>query len=205
MELIFSWIATNWIENLAVFTGLLYIVLSVKQNIWCWLFGIISSGLYLYVFFFSKIYADMLLQLYYVIMGIYGWLHWARIDTLKSLEKELAVSKLTKKQGFLILLGTLILWFLIAQFLIRFTDSPIPWIDAFTTSFSFTATWMLARKILEHWIIWVVVDAISVGLYFYRDLYSSVFLFVIYTVLAIVGYREWHNQWKKQTVNFLTL
>jgi len=85
----------------------------------------------------------------------------------------------------------------------RFTDSPVPWIDAFTTAFSFTATYMLARKILEHWIIWVVVDFISVALYFYRGLYSSIVLFLIYTILAVLGYKEWKKQWTKENSGIL--
>jgi nicotinamide mononucleotide transporter len=99
---------------------------------------------------------------------------------------------------------TLLLWLGIAQLLIRYTDSPVPWIDAFTTAFSFTATYMLARKILEHWIIWVVVDFISVALYFYRELYSSIVLFLIYTVLAVLGYKEWKKQWTKENSGILT-
>jgi nicotinamide mononucleotide transporter len=204
MEPIFTWLYNHWIENLAVVTGLIYIVLSVKQRIGCWPFGIISSVLYLYVFFGAKIYADMFLQLYYVLMGIYGWIHWAQIDSASSDKKELPVSKLNLSQGIVLLMLTLLLWLGIAQLLIRYTDSPVPWIDAFTTAFSFTATYMLARKILEHWIIWVVVDFISVALYFYRELYSSIVLFLIYTVLAVLGYKEWKKQWTKENSGILT-
>jgi nicotinamide mononucleotide transporter len=193
-----NWIIDNWIEIVAVATGLAYIILSVKQNIWCWLFGIISSFLYLYVFFNSKIYADMSLQAYYVIMGVYGWVHWARLDSGSKEKKELPVLRLTAKE-WLILSGiTFVLFILIAQFLIYFTDSPVPWVDSFTTSLSFTATWMLTRKIIEHWIIWIVVDAVSIGLYFYRGLYPSIILFAVLTILAVAGYIEWNKEWKKQ-------
>ncbi|MGD9993360.1 MAG: nicotinamide riboside transporter PnuC [Salinivirgaceae bacterium] len=204
MEPIFTWLYNHWIENLAVVTGLIYILLSVKQRIWCWPFGIVSSVLYLYVFFDAKIYADMFLQLYYVLMGFYGWIHWARVDSASSNKKELPVSKLKLSQAILFLMLTLLLWLLIAKLLMRFTDSPVPWIDAFTTAFSFTATYMLARKILEHWIIWVIVDFISVALYFYRGLYPSIILFAIYTVLAVFGYLEWKKQWKKENTDILT-
>ncbi len=146
----------------------------------------------------------MFLQLYYVLMGFYGWIHWARIDSASSNKKELPVSKLKLGQAILFLMLTLLLWLLIAKLLMRFTDSPVPWIDAFTTAFSFTATYMLARKILEHWIIWVVVDFISVALYFYRGLYPSIILFAIYTVLAVFGYLEWKKQWKKENTDILT-
>lgn len=146
----------------------------------------------------------MFLQLYYVLMGFYGWIHWARIDSASSNKKELPVSKLKLGQAILFLMFTLLLWLVIAKLLIRFTDSPVPWIDAFTTAFSFSATYMLARKILEHWIIWVVVDFISVALYFYRGLYPSIVLFAIYTVLAVFGYLEWKKQWKQENTGILT-
>lgn len=193
---IVNWLIDNWIENLGVVTGLLYIILSVRQNIWCWIFGIISSGVFLIVFFNSKIYADMSLQLYYVVMGIYGWIHWAGVDK-KGKDAKVPIVRLNAKSAFSLFAITLALFFIIAWFLIKFTDSPIPWVDAFTTSLSFTATWMLARKIIEHWIIWVVVDAVSMGLYFYRELYSSILLFGVLTALAIYGYIEWDRQWKK--------
>lgn len=201
METIIHWFFEHWIENVAVITGLAYIFLSVRQNIWCWLFGIISSALYLIVFFNSKIYADMALQFYYVIMGVYGWVHWARLDSIHT-DAALPVAKLSVKLGWILSLITVVLFFVIALLLIHFTDSPVPWIDAFTTALSFVATWMLARKILEHWIIWIVVDAVSMGLYLYRGLYSSIILFGVLTFLAVLGFIQWNKQWKKaQTIN----
>ena len=191
-----NWFTENWIEIVGVTTGLAYIYLSVKQNIWCWLFGIISSALYLFVFFNSKIYADMLLQAYYVVMGVYGWIHWAGADRLDK-KTQVPVLRLNLKEAIGLLAVTLVLFVGIALFLIYFTDSTIPWIDAFTTSFSFTATWMLARKILEHWLIWVVVNTVSIALYFYRGLYPTIILFVILTILAVIGYIEWKKEWEK--------
>jgi len=193
-----DWLVSNWIENLAVLTGIVYIVLSVKQRISCWSFGIVSSVLYLFVFLQSKIYADMILQAYYVIMGFYGWIHWARMDT-NNQKEELPVSKISMRQASVIGGITLVTFFCIAYFLIHFTDSPVPWVDAFTTSLSFTATWMLARKILEHWIIWVIVDLVSVGPFFNRGLYASIVLFLIFTVLALIGYLQWIKEWKSKT------
>lgn len=196
---IIDWVLERWIEIVAVSTGIAYIFLSVKQNIWCWLFGIVSSGLYLMVFFSSKIYADMALQAYYVAMGVYGWIHWARVDEVDK-KGELPVTRLNKKRTATLSGITLFLFFAIALFLIKFTDSPVPWVDAFTTSLSFTATYMLARKILEHWLIWVVVNVVSIGLYFYRGLYPSIILFAFLTILAVIGYFEWKNEWKKNKV-----
>jgi len=136
------------------------------------------------------------LQIYYVLVGIYGWIHWAGVDANKTIIN-LPISRISKKNGIYLLLITFLLMLGIAQFLIYFTDSPVPWLDAFTTSLSVTATWMLARKVLEHWIIWVIVDLIYVGLFYYRGLFPSILLFLVYTALAVVGYFEWIKQWKK--------
>jgi nicotinamide mononucleotide transporter len=196
VDSLYQWLVANWIENLAVITGIIYIFLSVKQQVSCWYFGVASSLLYLFVFFQSKIYADMALQAYYVVIGVYGWIHWAGIDE-KRKSPELPISRLNKKNSLILVVITILLMLGIAQFLIHFTDSPVPWVDAFTTSISFVATWMLARKILEHWIIWVVVDLVCVGLFYYRGLYPSIVLFLVYTVLAVIGHFEWLREWKK--------
>lgn len=196
--MLIRWIADNWIENTAVITGLIYLFLSIKQNIWCWLFGIVSSAVYVVVFFGAKIYADMMVQLYYVIMGFYGWVHWLRVNETKEMKGELPVIRLNSRLTLLLFLISLVLFFVMAWFLKTYTDSPVPWIDSFTTSLSFIATWMLARKIIEHWLIWVIVDAVSVGLYYYRGLYVSIILFVVYTVLAVYGYFEWKKEWKTE-------
>lgn len=194
---ILSWFFSSYIEILATITGLIYLVYSVKGRIELWFFGLITSLLYVFVFFSSGIYADMGINVYYVVISIYGWFHWKFPG--KKIEKELPVSKITLKIGLILLAVSLLLFFVIAKILINFTDSKIAWHDAFTTAFSITATWMLARKILEHWLIWIMVDLLSAILYIYKGLYPTVLLFVIYTVLAFVGYRQWFKQWRNQT------
>jgi nicotinamide mononucleotide transporter len=130
-------------------------------------------------------------------MGVYGWIHWAGADRLDK-KTQVPVLRLNIKEAMGLLAITLVLFVGIALFLIYFTDSTIPWIDAFTTSLSFTATWMLARKILEHWLIWVVVNTVSIALYFYRGLYPTIILFVVLTILAVIGYIEWKKEWEKR-------
>ncbi len=189
------WVISNYIEVLATITGLIYLIYSVKGNILLWVFGLITSLLYVYVFFQSKIYADMGINIYYVIISIYGWIHWSRP---KNMTKELPVLKINFKLGLILFLLSILIFVIISVLLKQFTDSDIALWDAFTTSLSIIATWMLARKIIEHWIIWIVVDAVSVGLYVYKGLYPTVFLFVVYTSLAVLGYFEWYKKWKMQ-------
>lgn len=195
LQQILDWVSNNYIELSATFFGLLYILLSIKQSIWCWPAGLITSALYVYVFFISKFYADMSLQVYYVVVSIYGWYHWQYGSKSKKAD-DLKITTLKPNLAIVLTLITAALFVLIAYILINFTDSTIPYWDAFTTAASFVATWMLARKIIEHWLIWIVVDAISMGLYAYKELYPTVILFAVYTILAVLGYFEWKKKIK---------
>ncbi|MGC9374366.1 MAG: nicotinamide riboside transporter PnuC, partial [Bacteroidales bacterium] len=167
----------------------------IKQNIWCWPIGLITSALYIYVFFVTKFYADMGLQVYYLVVSIYGWYFW--MFGGKSTKKDdLKISTAGFRRLIYIIVATAVLFGIIAFILINFTDSEIPYWDAFTTAGSFVATWMLARKIIEHWLIWIIVDSVSLGLYIYKGLYATVILFAVYTLLAVMGYIEWKNELK---------
>lgn len=197
LDTIFLWLSNNYIELLGTVFGLLYILLSIKQNIWCWPAGLITSALYIYVFFVTKFYADMGLQVYYLVVSIYGWYHWMFGSKSKK-QDDLKISKTSLKMGLVLLSATIILFVVIAYILVNYTDSEVPYWDSFTTAASFVATWMLARKLIEHWLIWIVVDAVSLGLYVYKGLYPTVILFAVYTVLALLGYMEWKKDLKKQ-------
>lgn len=191
-----SWLGTHYVEILGVILSLLYLNFSIRQNILLWPLGIASALLYMVVFFQSKFYADMGLNAYYVVISIYGWILWSRGRNEQG--SELPVSRLGKKKALVLLLITAIAFGLIGVILERYTDSPVPYWDAFTTAVSFTATWMLARKILENWILWIIVDAVSMGLYIYRGLYPTLFLFAVYTTMAVIGYMKWRRSYLSQ-------
>ena len=194
-ETVIDWLSIHYIELLGTIAGLAYIFLSIKQNIWLWPVGIINVTLYIYVFFVSKFYADMGLQFFYLFISVFGWYNWAH-GKREEKNAHLPVVKLDKKLAFILLFVSLIFFAIIAYILVNFTDSEIPYWDAFTTAFSITATWMLARKIIEHWIIWIIVDLVSAGLYIYKGLYPTTILFLVFTVLAFVGYIEWRKDLK---------
>ena len=184
-----NWLQAHYIEIVGVVSSVIYLLFSIRQNILLWPTGMISAILYMVVFFQAKFYADMGLNAYYFFISIYGWIVWQKGKGGKG--RQSVIIRIQKKQG-LILFGLTALAFAgIGVILDRYTDSPIPYWDALTTAMSFTATWMLARKILEHWIIWIIVDAISKGLYLYRGLYPTMILFAIYTTMAVIGYLEW--------------
>ena len=183
------------LEYFGVITGLLYLLLEIRQHKAMWVVGFLTSLVYVFVFFFSKIYADMGLNIYYVAISIYGFWKWAQTD--KTADKEKPASEtilychITWPLFGGIALAILSIYRLLYYVLHNFTDSPIPMGDAFTTSVGIVATWMLARRIIEHWIFWVVVNFVSVYLYYLRGLYPTMFLYICYAVLAIVGYITW--------------
>lgn len=201
MNTLLAWLFANYIEFLATLTSIIYVIFSVKQSIWLWPFGLVSSGLYVYTFFDAKIYADMGLYMYYVAMSIYGWYAWSRPNK-SALKKSRIISVKGQNKTIVALISaTIITFFLLAGILINFTDSTIPYIDAFTTSLSFVATWMLAKRYLEQWHIWVFVNLVSCGVYFYKELYITVLLFLGLAVMAIVGLNEWGKEFKLKTEN----
>lgn len=197
MEVAQMWVYQHYFEIIAAALGFVAIFLQIRQNVWYWFVSIIMVSMYIYIYIDVKLYADMSLQVYYLAISFYGgylWLYGKRSNDHKL---PLPVSATLPKLRFLLLAISAILFFLMVWFLIHFTDSDLPYWDSFTTSLSFVATWMLARKKIENWLIWIVVDAVSVGIYIYKELYPTAVLFFFLTLLAVVGYR----QWKKDMVS----
>ena len=199
MNAFIDWAFSNKVELLGTLFGLIYVWLSIRQSLHTWTAGIITSLLYCWVFFEAKFYAGMGLQGYYLIISIYGLWSWRRGGGNSSLSETLRVSCTKVNLWVKLFILNLFLTLLMYSLLSRYTDSPIPFGDAFTTSLSIIATWMLARKKIEHWLIWIFIDLISSGLYLYRGLYPTVFLFLVYTVMAVIGYYEWRKELVKGT------
>ena len=197
MDLFFDWAFSNKIELAGTIFGLLSVWFSIRQSLITWPTGILTSFLYCVVFLESKFYAGMVLQLYYLLISIYGWWNWAHGGQSDSGDTKLIVSRSSRNLWIRLFSLNLLFLFLIYFLLRRYTDSPIAFGDAFTTSLSIIATWMLARKKIEHWIVWVFIDLVSASLYLYRGLYLTVFLFLVYTGMAVVGFYEWQKELKK--------
>lgn len=194
---IIEYITTNAIELIGAVLSFIYLYLSVKQKSSLWIFGFLCSLFYIVVFFRSKFYADMSLQFYYLVVSVYGWISW-NSGKQKS-GKELPVKRTPIFQAIILLMVATVIYFIYYLILINFTDSPLPKADSFTTALSIVATWMLARKMIEHWFLWIIVDGMSAVLYFYKELYPTAILFIIYTIMAIVGYIEWRKTLKNAT------
>lgn len=193
IEILWEWLCRNLVEIIGAILGAIYVFLSIKQNVLTWLFGLLTSMLYVYVFFDSGFYADMSLQSYYVLVSIYGWIIWARGKETEGKKVELPVSNTSRKLFFILLPVSFLLWFVIWIILKKYTDSIVPVGDSFTTALSIVATWMLARKKIEHWIVWVVVDTVCMILFVWKGLYPTVVLYAVYTAAAVWGYFEWNK------------
>jgi len=188
-----TWLSNNYIEVIGAIAGLIYLYLEIKQNLWLWPLGFITSAFYVYIFYVSKFYADMGLQVYYLFISIYGLYHWLYGGN-KGKVDALPVTRVQKKQIIWLCLVTIVFFVVIEYILEKYTDSTVPIGDAFTTALSITATWMLARKIIEHWWLWVIINSVSLGLYLYKGLYPTSVLFVFYTTMSVVGYYQWRKE-----------
>jgi len=185
-----DWAAEHYIELFGAVTGIIYVFLEIRQKMWLWPLGILTSAIYIIVFFNSKFYADMGLQFYYLAISIFGWYWWKKGGESHG-SGNLPVTGIPARQAYGALITFALLFASIWIILSFFTDSPLPGWDSFTTSISIIATWMLARKYIEHWMLWVVANTVSMGLYIYKELYPTVILFSVYTVMAVVGYLKW--------------
>lgn len=182
----------NWLEIAGTIVGLIYLVLEYRANKLLWIAGVIMPAIYVFVYYDAGLYADFGINIYYLLIAVYGYLAWTfdkRTDNGK--QTELPITRLPRRSLVASLVISLALFFLFAYILITFTDSNVPWLDSFTTAVSVVGLWMLARKYVEQWIAWIAVDAVSTGLYIYKELYFTSALYAIYTIIAIFGYYKW--------------
>lgn len=184
------------IEIIGTIIGLTYLFLEYKGTVWLWPVGILMSLFYVVIFFHGKFYADAALYLYYIGANAYGLAMWTRNRKQTAIAEEtteMPISHVPKRQILPLALASVALWGLFYWILSTFTDSPIPLGDAFTTSLSIVAMWMLAQKYLEQWLLWIVVNIVSTILYFWKGLYPTGVLFIVYVIVAILGYFKWRK------------
>ena len=181
----------NWsiIESVAVLFSILYVILAANENIWCWAAAIISVSMYVYIFYTVQLYPETGLQIFYFIMAIVGYYMWNKQD------KERIKEWSETKHLLIIFIGAIFTFFM-GFYFSTYTDSQMPIIDSFTTVFSIIATYMVIKKVLRNWLYWIVIDAVSVYIYFNRDLHLTSLLFVAYTIIAVFGYFAWMKRMK---------
>ena len=185
-------IETNWLEWLGTISGFACVYLAAKQNIWNWPIAIISVLAYSILFYEYKLYGDAVLQLYFLATSVYGWYYWLK----RKVEHAKPIVSLTNKELLKVALAVIILTIIMGGILDRFTDSNVPYADGFCTSMSFIAQFLMTRKVLQNWILWIVVDIAYVPLYLYKDLALTTVLYIFFLVLATMGYLDWRRTYK---------
>ena len=189
----FEWVN---LETVAVILAIAYLLFAIKENSLCWYCAFFSTAIYVWIFGDVSLYMESVLNIYYMAMAVYGWYQWQRGGQDKT---GLEISRWSPGNHSMaigvILIATVISGYLLAAN----TDARLPYLDSFTTWASVITTVMVARKIIENWLYWVVIDIVSIFLYLDRGLYQTAGLFVLYIVLAVVGYIIWVKKYREQS------
>jgi len=183
----------SMLEVLGVLFGLLSVWFAKKENILVFPTGIVSVLIYVYLCFNTRLYADMAINAYYFIMSVYGWHYWSRKDSSRN---ETPITRNSKKEWFISIVILVISFIVLSLVLVHFTDSDVPIIDAITTSIFIVGMQLMAKKKIENWLAWIVGDFISIPLYFYKGLTLTSFQFIIFLIIAVLGYLSWNKSLK---------
>jgi len=189
VQLVGAWHETNWIELTAASLAVAYLLLAIGQHVSCWIAALVSSCLYVWVFFGAHLYMDALLNVYYAGMAVYGFRQWRRGlggAQLRVVHWPMSAHLAALALMLLLSLGTSVL-------LRRYTPAAWPFLDSMVSWASIFTTYLVARKVYENWHWWLVIDSVCVGLYFSRGLYVTMLLFSVYLILIVIGMREWRR------------
>ena len=186
--MIFDLFDQYWIEFLAVVSAIVYLLLAVRQDIRCWFAAILSSFLYFFIMFSAGLYMEAGLQIFYILMAVYGWSQWREESTANI---KLSVKTWKPINHLFSISLILLLAYASGIILEKFTNAVFPFIDALTTWGAIVATYMVAKKLLENWIYWFVIDSISIFLFMSRGLVLTSILFFIYLIIIYFGYKSW--------------
>jgi nicotinamide mononucleotide transporter len=211
------------VEWFAAFLGLISVWLVVKRNVLAFPIGIVMVLIYAWIFYGVRLYSDMLLQFFFAVMQVHGWIEWTRstqqqrqgkieaqgeigistsniLDETASISEKITVLRLNAQQWgwtlIILVLGTLALGWLMG----RYTQAALPYLDAFAAVQSMLAQWWMNRRYLDNWLLWIAVDVLYVYIYLDRQLYPTAGLYVVFTVMAVLGLLEWHRAWKQRNV-----
>lgn len=185
-----AWHLTSGWEILAVVLAIAYLLLAIKENIWCWAAALLSTLIYVFLFFDVNLYMESALQIFYIVMAIYGWSQWRHHQNS---QQDLQISVWSAKHHLLAITLIIVLVATSGSLLENNTDAAYPWLDSFTTWGAVITTWMVAKKILENWLYWLVIDSVSIYLYIEKELYLTALLFSLYIGLCVVGYYRWNK------------
>lgn len=202
-QILASALGMGWLQWLAFIFGIIYVILAAQENVWCWPVGLISVVIAFFVYADPEVrlYSDAILQIFYAIMSVYGWWTWTRSKNVKEglsngSEAQLEIHQWPIQRHLIFLVIGLILAGLWGRIWLEF-GAALPYIDATTTVFSLLATYMVTQKILENWLYWIVIDVVCIFVYLHRELYLFAIMFLIYAVVAVIGYYNWRKEYQE--------
>ena len=184
------------LEQVAVVFGVVSVFLSVRQKVLAWPLGIVNVLLYTVIFWRARLYADMGLQVVYALISAYGWYAWLHGGANRT---ALPVSRVSPRTAATLALLVVAFAAALGTFLARTTDASLPWLDSSLTAASLAAQWMLTRKLLENWLVWIVADVVYVGMFIHKDLHLTAVLYAIFLALAVMGWLEWRRSMRSGT------
>jgi nicotinamide mononucleotide transporter len=185
----------NTLELIAAIAGVLSVYLSARENIWSWPTGIVNVGLYIIVFRREGLYSDTGLQVVYLVLSIYGWYEWLYGGKNRT---ELAVSRAARRDWLVSMPLAVAFWIALGTYTATLHGVALPYADSGLTTLSLVAQWMLTRKRLENWMLWIVADTLYVPMYLYKHMPVTAALYVVFLVLAAMGLRSWWRSYKEQ-------
>jgi len=198
-----DFLTAHWLDIVTTVLGLAYILLEYKANIWMWAVGFAMQALGIVLYYQKGLYADCGMEFYYLAMTVYGYWKWIsmppKLGGDRGLNEGLPIRHFPKRLmlPWLVIIGTV--WGIIYWLLVTFTNSNVPLADSFTTALSIVGIWALAHKYLEQWFIWIAVDVVTCGLYFYKDIPFKASLYALYVVIAVFGYIKWRRMMQAST------
>jgi nicotinamide mononucleotide transporter len=187
------------LEAASVLFGVLYLALAIRESLWCWPAAFLSSVLAVMVVFDARLYAQVPLNAFYAAMAVYGWHQWRYGRRVRG-DSALPIGVWSFRMHALAIGGSVALSVVFGWLLSRYTSAALPYLDSFVTVASVVTTYMVARKILENWLYWLVVDSLALYLYWQRELYLLAGLFALYLVLVVIGFVRWRRDWRAQSM-----
>ena len=179
---------SSCLEAVAVIFGIISVYLGTRQNIWSWPTALVNVALFFALFLESGLYSDTGLQVVYFVLSLYGWYEWLYGGAGRT---AITVTR-TSRRTWTVLAGIgVVVWALLGTITSRLPGTALPYVDSATTTVSLLAQWMMTRKLIENWLIWIAVDVVYVGMFIYKGLYLTAFNYGIYLVLAVMGYIAW--------------
>ena len=187
------WIRGNYVEFIAALISIVGVWLTTKQIIWCWPVSLAGLILSLFVFFYIHLYLQSILQIFYIVIALFGWYYWLYGGKV---QKEIKVSRLKKEDAWIYIVSAIFAAIIFGYLFKRYTEDPLPWLDAATSVCGIITTYLMAKKIIENWLIWIANDVVVVWMCYYQKLYIFTILYLVFIILAVYGWKEWRKELK---------